>query len=268
MTDQLQRFARVLVERLRETPGGADRPVTLQELRSKVVPYRACRVILGFDSAEDYDVVVLRLVAEERGYARTLPELAAERCRAEAAAPAPDVTLLDQLADVTVQIGAEALDRIFGESVPAAAPRAARSDLDIIERHLELESPEPIEAPPPAPVRPPPPSPPAPPPRPQRVEPPAPVASPRPPAAPRAPQGPPPRPTREPAPRMAAPSASAQACGACRQPLPAGRQVIFCPWCGARVVPFTCPKCHTELESDWHHCITCGTAVKDPYRFV
>ena len=166
MTDPLRRFARTLVQRLGETPGGPHRPVTIEELRSRLLPYRAYRSVLGFESVEDYDVVVMRLVGEEGGLVRTLPQLAAERCRAETEGPAPNPELLDQLADVTIQIGAESLVRIFDESAPAPAPVPVRDDLDIIERHLELEAREPAE-PSPMPTRtraptPPPPPPPSP----------------------------------------------------------------------------------------------------------
>jgi hypothetical protein len=377
MTDALRRFARTLVQRLGETPGGPHRAVTVEELRSRLLPYRAYRSVLGFESVEDYDVVVMRLVGEEEGFVRTLPQLAAERCRAETEGPAPNPELLDQLADVTIQVGAESLGRILDESVQAPVRTPVRDDLDIIERHLELEVREPVESspvvarprapvpaqqspspqpapplppPPPEPVPSPvpPPTPPAPEPPPATVHspapepPPAPEPSPAPelppaPAPPPIPAPPPvtevrpvppkpqlkPRrplappkpanratavapdaPSPEPAPapaepdsapvesagpaevaespspprveppspvqetaRMAQPAATATAtCRSCRQSLPGGRQVVFCPWCGERLVPFSCPECHTELDAQWKHCITCGAPVKNPPR--
>ena len=59
----------------------------------------------------------------------------------------------------------------------------------------------------------------------------------------------------------------ADGCRRCAKPLPAGRTVVFCPWCGERLVPFQCPRCATELDSAWRHCITCGAEVKDPHRY-
>ncbi len=318
--DPLRRFARTLVQRLSETQGGAHRAVSVEEVRSRLLPYRAYRSVLRLESVEEYDLVVLRLVGEEKGFVRTLPPLAAERCRAEAASAVPNLDLLDQLAEVTIQIGAESMAGIFDEThEPPAAASPGRDDLDIIERHLELEVPEP--APPPVSE----PRPPAPPaadrpaaagvPAPERRGPPrVPQLKPRPPLVPRAPARPPqatpashllatsprtapprsvplatpmptkatavpstPGPPAKPAPvtpplstseepRMA--PSPADSCRSCRQSLPAGRQVVFCPWCGQRLMPFTCPRCHTELESQWMHCITCGSPVKDPYRFV
>jgi len=63
--DELTRFARVLMERLAARPEGVARPISVAEVRKTVLPYRAQRKALGLDSVEDYDIVLLRLVAEE-----------------------------------------------------------------------------------------------------------------------------------------------------------------------------------------------------------
>jgi DNA-directed RNA polymerase subunit N (RpoN/RPB10) len=42
--------------------------------------------------------------------------------------------------------------------------------------------------------------------------------------------------------------------------------VVFCPWCGERLIPLTCTRCGTELGPEWRHCITCGLPVQDPFR--
>jgi hypothetical protein len=76
--------------------------------------------------------------------------------------------------------------------------------------------------------------------------------------SPRIPEAPMPTPT----------PAASDTCRHCRNPVPTGRQVVFCPWCGQRLIPFTCERCQTELDSEWRHCITCGAPVKDPYRYV
>lgn len=71
-----------------------------------------------------------------------------------------------------------------------------------------------------------------------------------------------------PSPALSLPAEKAtDATGACTHQVPAGRQAVFCPWCGERLIPFTCARCNTELDSEWRHCITCGAPVKDPYRF-
>jgi hypothetical protein len=64
-------------------------------------------------SAEDYETLLLRLAAEEEGYARTFPPEAAERCRAEVATAIPDPALLDELAEVTIAIEPEAVSKFM-----------------------------------------------------------------------------------------------------------------------------------------------------------
>jgi len=183
--DELTRFARHLAGRL------GDRSASVAEIRSTLVPYQTERRALEFASIEDYETVLLRLIAEEQGHLRTSPPAAAERCREELAQPNPDLGVLDHLGDAIVQLGS-----------PAGAPPA----------------PEP-----------------------------APLSHP---AAP-------------------APSAASRpkppGCPHCGRGLPAARAATFCPWCGERVIPLSCSRCGTELEPGWRHCITCGTAVRDPF---
>ncbi len=66
---------------------------------------------------------------------------------------------------------------------------------------------------------------------------------------------------------MTRPSSGAAPADRCTHAVPAGRKAVFCPWCGERLIPFTCARCQTELESEWRHCITCGAPVKDPHRY-
>lgn len=217
--DELTRFARRLVEQLGASSEGVHRPVPVAALRETVLPYRTHRRALGVESVEDYETVLLRLVAGERGYLRTVPPEAAERCRSELAQVTPDLAVLDEVAGATVQItslaaaqivdnGEDGEDHGVGEVSGDGAVGPIRS----------------VESAPAVP-------PPAPPP-----------SSPSPP--------------------------SSLPCRHCNHAVPAGRQVVFCPWCGSRLLPFTCSRCQTELESEWRHCITCGTEVKDPFRYA
>lgn len=191
--DELTRFARRLVEQLGASSEGVHRPVAVAALRETVLPYRTHRRALGIDSVEDYETVLLRLVAGERGYVRTMPAEAAQRCREELAQPTPDLAVLDEVGDATVQITSMAAAQIVeGEDGPAM------------------------------------------------------------PAVPAVPALP----------------ALSDACPHCRHAIPSGRQVVFCPWCGKRLIPFTCSRCNTELDSGWRHCITCGAPVKDPFSYA
>jgi hypothetical protein len=50
-------------------------------------------------------------------------------------------------------------------------------------------------------------------------------------------------------------------CLYCGGTLPADRPVRFCPHCGQRQTPAECPRCHSEVEPGWRHCVNCGAAL-------
>ncbi|MFL5518888.1 MAG: zinc ribbon domain-containing protein [Gemmatimonadales bacterium] len=50
-------------------------------------------------------------------------------------------------------------------------------------------------------------------------------------------------------------------CRYCGGALPEHRAVTFCPHCGQRQGPATCPACHNEVEPGWQHCVSCGAAL-------
>ena len=52
-------------------------------------------------------------------------------------------------------------------------------------------------------------------------------------------------------------------CLFCGGALPEHRTVTFCPHCGQRQGPATCPACHNEVEPGWRHCVSCGSALQD-----
>jgi predicted RNA-binding Zn-ribbon protein involved in translation (DUF1610 family) len=109
----LERLVRRLVGSLEaRDPGGIHRPISVAELRRELVPYRSHRTALGLSNSEDYELMILRLVAEEGGWVRTFPPEAALRARREVSEPNPDLELTESLGEVTVQIGAAALARL------------------------------------------------------------------------------------------------------------------------------------------------------------
>ena len=117
--DELTRFARSLMERLAARPEGVARPVSVAEVRKSVLPYRAQRKALGLDSVEDYETVLLRLVAEERGYVKTLPAAAAVRCREELGQPNPDLSILEAIGESTIQVTSLAAGKVVEDGQPA-----------------------------------------------------------------------------------------------------------------------------------------------------
>lgn len=218
--DELTRFARRLVEQLGASKEGVHRPVEVAALRETVLPYRTHRRALGIESVEDYETVLLRLVAGERGYVKTVPAEAAERCRKELAQATPDLAVLDEVATATVQITSMAAAQIVDDGADRA-DRADRTDGAV--RAGKTVKADKITPTPPAP-------------------PDVPAASP--------------------------PTSLMGSCLHCKHAVPSDRQVVFCPWCGKRLIPFTCARCNTELDSEWRHCITCGAPVKDPFSYT
>jgi predicted RNA-binding Zn-ribbon protein involved in translation (DUF1610 family) len=120
--DELTRFARILVERLGARPAGGTAAVSVQSIRKEILPYRAERRNLGLASVEDYETVLLRLVAEERGFVKTVPPAAAERCREVLGTPNPDLGVLEEIADSTIQFTSLAAAPVFPAEVDPARP--------------------------------------------------------------------------------------------------------------------------------------------------
>ena len=59
------------------------------------------------------------------------------------------------------------------------------------------------------------------------------------------------------------PAADPPHCLYCGDALPGDRPVRFCPHCGQRQIPAECPRCHSDVEPGWRHCVSCGTALAD-----
>ena len=192
--DELTRFARVLMERLAGRPEGVARPVSVAEVRKTLLPYRAQRKALGLESVEDYDTVLLRLVAEERGYVRTMPATSAALARDELGQSNPDLGVLDSIADSTIQVTSLAAGKVVDDGAPPAAAGPTKASGQTM-----------------------------------------------------------------------ANSSEARTCKFCSGALPQRRTATFCPHCGERLIPLTCARCDSEVETSWKHCITCGAPVSDPY---
>jgi predicted RNA-binding Zn-ribbon protein involved in translation (DUF1610 family) len=243
----LERLIRQLVTVLESRdPSGLHRPVPVADLRRQVLPYRVHRPALGLSSSEDYELLVLRLVAEEDGWVRTFPPEAAERARRELSLSMPDPDLTESLGDATIQIGAPALARLKSTAAPSApppeptesetAPAAAPPAPDEEEQEEWAPPPEPAPPPPPPPL-----------PLFERLDAPDPsdvLLD---------------RPTEEPS-ADAEPEVSCTGCGSL---LPVGRIVVYCPQCGRQVGARRCRRCESVLEPGWRHCVMCGHQAPD-----
>ena len=231
MTATLENLHRYLAEAINlRGPGAGDRPVTVAEIYQNLVPYREVRERLGIESTGEYEHALLRLLAGEFGLARLEPANARDEVRAALESADPNLGIYRKFAACDVWI---ALDP--SSAKPNGEPR------DSAARHIEAPAASTaVEPPPPSPVAPPPPPPPAPS------------------SVPRATgQG------GESA--MSAPAAQptdvASTCAFCSEPLPTGRAVVYCPFCGKDQRRRPCPECAEVLERSWRFCIACGTDV-------
>jgi len=247
-SDDVERLFRRLVANLAALdPSRLSRPFPVADIARSLVPYRTHRLALRFETSEDYEMAVLRLLAGEGGYAVVQPDDAAQALAREVASANPDTALFHQYGTATVHLDPEHVARAMGRPAapPPAAPRegpappdeeAAPSDepappddgsvVSIFARTAEGEPRDSGEAQLPFTLE---------------EEPP---------------------PGARPATRT---RASGSGCAYCGGELPVGRVVLFCPHCGQNVGVVHCPTCGSELDVGWQFCITCGQKVSGDF---
>ncbi len=232
-SDHLERLFRRLVTNLAELdPASLERAFPIGDIVDRFVPYRTHRHTLGFDTNEDYELVVLRLLAGERGFAIVTPDDVRGAIADEVAGPNPDPGLFRQFPDALVLLDPDRVATVLDAAVDSASPANAASEVPEPEADAPTFEPAlPEEVPPAgdataermpflleeqlaAPVA-----------RPREV---APVSAP---------------------------------CPYCGGNLPVGRTVLFCPHCGQNVGVVHCPTCGAELDVGWRFCIGCGQKV-------
>ncbi|MEO5826547.1 MAG: zinc ribbon domain-containing protein [Gemmatimonadales bacterium] len=247
MTD-LERFVAALLVQWRADGGIGGGPIDVGTLLDRTMPYRTARRLLGIDISEDYEALVLRLIAGEEGLASTNPEEAGEMARATMADRIPDLDTLRLLrsAELTLTDDAQArlVDASFGEARAEAnekwrgveaTPSPSNAGTETAISGGGESHDEPVHDVIPLPVA-----------RDAtRVAPPT------------SPPAPPPAYLTGPA-TFISPEA---ACWSCGEELPTERTVKFCPFCGASQHPPACGACGTAVERAWKHCPECGLRV-------
>jgi len=219
MSDVERLFELIVRNLYADAPARLAQPIAVAELVRVIAPYRAVRRPLAIGTAEDYEHLMLRLVAGEGGLAIAAPPEALARFRAEVLLDHPDLHVLSHEASAAVTLSRPHVERLLaGDRGRSFAP--------------------------PVPVPPPP-------------------AVPAPAAAPVEPE--------VPAPSEALPPGSdwevqipGESCAYCGGTLPNGRVVNFCPHCGQQLAELRCPRCHSQVEYGWRHCVGCGTALANP----
>lgn len=255
MTD-VERFFRRLVANLAASdPARLHHPIPLDDILQSIVPYRSNRRALDVETSEDYEMIVLRLCAGEEDLVRTEPEDVRVEFAAEVESPNPDLDVLRRFEGVVVSLRSgplaraleaedlsavrQADDRAFA-GTPADGAEFGAADIDDVDETeltdlvpsavdiadgVDSDEDAPGQAGDPL----------------EGLE-----------ALDDEPL--PDEPLRDEEP-------DAPHCLYCGDALPTDRQVRFCPHCGQRQTPPECPRCHSEVNPGWRHCVSCGAAL-------
>jgi hypothetical protein len=230
--DELDRMFRRLVQNVRAGfPDLLTRSFEVSALHQHIIPYRLNRAELGFDTAEEYELALMRLLAGTRGLLNGDPDMQAAM-QAELESPNPDLSLFRAWGTSSVSITSSAI-----RTLDAPSPVSVRAPVASPTRQAEMADRATVELATAVAI---------------------PAAARR--ETPRAHQ---PAASQPVAPALVAPlapavSAHGTGCRYCGGELPDGREAQFCPHCGQNLAVKQCPACSTELEVEWQFCITCG----------
>lgn len=129
LPDALDRLAAALASQL-----GASRDTTVHAITHTLVPYRRWRDALELESAEDYELALVRLLSGERGYAEASPGVRGH-CADELLNPSPDVAVYRAYLAESVRLH-------HAPAVAVAAPRPSTS-ASVSRSSLSVPQPEP-----------------------------------------------------------------------------------------------------------------------------
>lgn len=128
MTD-LEALTAALLAQWHEHGGTGGGPIGVSDLLDRVMPYRVARRVLEVDASEDYEALVLRLLAEEDDLVRVEPVDAADVARATVASRLPDLDVLQLLRSATVTVTDRTAARLRQAAAQVARQRAERLPL-------------------------------------------------------------------------------------------------------------------------------------------
>lgn len=245
MADELDLLFRALVLRVRDVrPEHLSRPFEVADILRTFVPYRGTRAEVGVETAEDYEVVILRLLSGERGYVFS-DDAMQEDLRRELDSGNPDLRALQAYGTAKVTLAQHAMRQVLEASptatVPGDAPIVAppattvtvapqTPALDALSAQLSPTLAELGEA----------------------------IAGAGEGKSRQSFQA---RASRLPDPSAETPTRSPRpGCRFCGQALPEGRDVTFCPQCGQNLKVRRCAGCSAEVEPGWKFCVSCGRA--------
>ncbi len=246
---ELEQFAATLLTQWRDNGGADGAPIGVGVLLDKVLPYRVARRLLGIDVSEDYEALVLRLLAEDEDLVRVEPVNAADMAKATITSRLPDLDALQLLRSAQLTFTERAIARLDSGSSRTEAsssakpqPRTKASSRAPATRSVAEDA---------GPV--------------------APATTPeshrdadiipfRPITQSAADSGAADLPSGPPTTVPVTPPAAAH-CWSCSDALPLDRAVKFCPFCGADQRQPTCAACGAAAERGWKHCPECGAKL-------
>jgi len=235
--DDVQRVFTLLVRVLTESdPARLRAPLEVAEIYQTILPYRSYRSELAFDTNQDYEMAVLRLLSGEGGFASVDPAEVQTALAEEVRSVNPNPGAFRDYAAARVFLNTHAVDTTTSTDEAYAPPSP-----DPVATVEEVAVPY---APPPndmasAPTLPFTPV--------ETVEEAPPVTE---------------RPSLEalgmfhglPDPDQPGPSA----CPSCTRLLPRRADLRYCPFCGMDVTTPSCRFCGTDLDPEWAYCVACG----------
>lgn len=222
----------LLARRIEEEGMSPEVSISVAELHRRLLPYPLCRSRAGIATKAEYDLKLLRLLADDASLHVAEPGLRTA-VRAELALPEPGLALLQRFAASEVRLrsgGAMVADPGAEDEAgpPLISLETGRSRGALVPGLDDIMFvPGPAQAPSSgAPL-------------PEESDP---TAA---------------------GPTDARTDAGRSVCRRCRGSLPDRDSVNFCPHCGADQSRWPCPACDAEVERGWRYCAACGKMLPD-----
>lgn len=208
-----------------QAAGVLDRPLEVGEIIDRLAPYGAARRDGKIETHDDYQHLVMRLVAGERDLVFA-DDLMQDDLRAELASPNPDLAVLRTYRNASIRLSTGGMQQVLaGDTTIDLTPPTP------IKPGLAVRASKPVPA-----VDP--------------ISEPSSGASAEPATMARD--------NHALFEAFGGTGTGTGGCPYCAQPLPDGRTVKFCPSCGQNLLVKRCPGCSAEIEQGWKFCVTCG----------
>lgn len=219
----------LLIRRLGEEGVPTRSPIAVAELYRRLIPYSICRDALGLATKAEYDIELLRLLADATSVA--VPEQGLrEAVSRELASPEPGLAILQRFSASEVRlVEPEAASEAAGAPAPvsdrstktaAGPPQIAFETERLPQDRIRGQD--------------------------DREFAPMPQAETEPPV--------------ESSPPMAREAVSEDSCVSCGHRLPPRDGLRFCPTCGADQHRWPCADCGATVERGWRYCAMCGSS--------